>query len=495
MRVVIQPQTRFGQVAIADIQFDARSRDDIPAALRGLQHIYVTETVRKKVFALLEHESAFTTKARKNTGRPGMDLWQIFVLATIKLATNCDYDRLQELANSHIQLRQMLGHSGWENREKYALQTIIDNVSRLSPKVLGEINKVVVEAGHALLRVKPTDPLEGRCDSFVVETHVHYPTDINLLWDAMRCLIEVMSRVSLKHGISGWRQSRHNLKQLKKYFRKVQNSRRSRSKDETKKEETQERFHGYVRDYLADAAQYVEKSKQALETLTSNGDAVAVEQINLFLRHAERQMDQIERRELRGEIIPHDKKVFSIFQEHTEWISKGKAGVPVELGVRVCVLEDQHQFILQHRVMWKETDDKVAVAMIEDGQRAFPALKQCSFDKGFHSPKNHVDLSKLLDLTVLPKKGRLNQVDKDREDSEEFRAARRQHSAVESCINNLEVRGLNLCRSYGRDGFERHVALSVVASNLHRVGLLLQRNARKALKKEQRRDERLKLAA
>ena len=104
-------------------------------------------------------------------------------------------------------------------------------------------------------------------------------------------------------------------------------------------------------------------------------------------------------------------------------------------------------------------------------------------------------MSKLLDLTVLPKKGRLNQVDKAQEDSEEFRAARRQHSAVESCINNLKVRGLNLCRSHGKDGIERHVALSVVASNLHRVGLLLQRDAREALKKEKRRDEKLKLAA
>jgi len=32
-----------------------------------------------------------------------------------------------------------------------------------------------------------------RADSFVVETDVHYPTDINLLWDAMRKLIEIIA--------------------------------------------------------------------------------------------------------------------------------------------------------------------------------------------------------------------------------------------------------------------------------------------------------------
>ena len=50
-------------------------------------------------------------------------------------------------------------------------------------------------------------------------------------------------------------------------------------------------------------------------------------------------IDQIDRRVLRGERILHDEKVFSLFQPHTEWISKGKAGVPVELGLRGYNLE------------------------------------------------------------------------------------------------------------------------------------------------------------
>ena len=44
---------------------------------------------------------------------------------------------------------------------------------------------------------------------------------------------------------------------------------------------------------------------------------------------------------LKGEAIAHDEKVFSIFEEHTRWVSKGKAGCAVELGVPVCVVEDQ----------------------------------------------------------------------------------------------------------------------------------------------------------
>jgi hypothetical protein len=98
-----------------------------------------------------------------------------------------------------------------------------------------------------------------------------------------------------------------------------------------------------------------------VETLYSNYKVYFLQRkfSQRLIQHAKRQITQIDRRVLKDEIIPHEEKVFSIFEEHTEWVSKGKTGVPVELGVRVCVLEDQHQFILHHRVMWQETDDKI----------------------------------------------------------------------------------------------------------------------------------------
>jgi len=43
MRNILTPQMSFGQIEIADIQIDVSSRDDIPAILFGLQHIYTTK--------------------------------------------------------------------------------------------------------------------------------------------------------------------------------------------------------------------------------------------------------------------------------------------------------------------------------------------------------------------------------------------------------------------------------------------------------------------
>jgi hypothetical protein len=66
--------------------------------------------------------------------------------------------------------------------------------------------------------------------------------------------------------------------------------------------------------------------------------------------------------------------LFPLFEPHTEWISKGKAGVPVELGLRACIMEDQDRFILHHRVMAKITDDKVAFAMVGETKLAMAVV-------------------------------------------------------------------------------------------------------------------------
>ena len=72
----------------------------------------------------------------------------------------------------------------WKRAE---YQTVVDNVSLLTPELLIR-SRLVVESGHKVAKKKPGEPLRGRCDSFVVETDVPYPTDVSLLWDAVRCL-------------------------------------------------------------------------------------------------------------------------------------------------------------------------------------------------------------------------------------------------------------------------------------------------------------------
>ncbi len=487
MRKVIDIQMKFGEVDISKIEFDLRSRDEIPKLLTGLQEIYCNRKVRDKVFTVLRN--LIPEDIDQNNGRRGMDLWKILVLGTLRLCCNWDYDKLMDIANNHKTLRQMLGHGSLYDDYCYPLQTLKDNLSLFTPEVLDRINQIVLQHGHELVGKKKDEGLRASCDSFVVETDVHYPTDINLLFDAMRKVILLIMALCDDLGMSGWRKGVYNLKKVKEYFRKAQLLKRSTSKDKTKKAKKDQLIIDAHMAYVELATSFIDRAKETIGS-TSSANFMAnlrIIEIQRYIGHAERQMDQIRRRVVEGETIAHHEKVFSLFEEHTEWINKGKAGVSQELGVKVCVVKDQFGFLLHHRVMQKETDDQIAVSIIGETKERFPQLISCSFDKGFHSPDNQKDLAVLLDKVILPRKGKLSAINKEIENSEEFKEARRKHSAVESSINALENHGLDRCLDHGVHGFKRYVGLAVLARNIQILGHILQQKKLQHLQRLERR--------
>ena len=235
MRKVIDLQMEFWKKDIANIEFDLESRDEIPKLLMGLQYIYSTAPIREKVFDILKQ---IVPKKSQETGRPGMDLWKILVLGTLRLNCNWDYDKVHEMANNHHRLRQMIGHCEIDFESNYPLQTIKDNVVLLTPQILDKVNQIVVKVGHSLVLPKKDPQLRGSCDSFVVETDIHYPTDTNLLFDAIRKMISLIAIVCGETGITAWRQSDYNIKKVKRLLRGIQRLNRSTSKDKAKKKKT-----------------------------------------------------------------------------------------------------------------------------------------------------------------------------------------------------------------------------------------------------------------
>jgi hypothetical protein len=187
MSIKVSPKS----VIISDLQ----SRDEIPKVLIGLQELYCHRSLRKKVFEALK--DLIPDNVNQNKGRRGMNLWTILVLGVLRLVCNWDYDKLTEIADNHITLRLMLGHSLFGKASCYALLTVKDNLRLFTPAILDKINQMVVNHGHEV--IGNACELSGRCDSFVVETDVHFPTDINVLLDALRKIIG-SSRISGKNG-------------------------------------------------------------------------------------------------------------------------------------------------------------------------------------------------------------------------------------------------------------------------------------------------------
>ena len=162
MRQAFKSKLQSGEVRIPDIDFDLDSRDDIPHVLRGLQELYANPELRDEALKLLDE--CLPKDVDRDTGRTGMDFWTILVLGVLRLALNCDYDRLAELANEHRTVRLMLGHLLTDLENRYGRTTIIENVSMITPEALEKISALIVKCGHELLGQTGT-VLLGRCDT------------------------------------------------------------------------------------------------------------------------------------------------------------------------------------------------------------------------------------------------------------------------------------------------------------------------------------------
>lgn len=191
MRKRFDAQIGLGQTAIERVVIPLNSRDELPPILAGLQWMFKTPEIHEQIFELLESQ---VIGDKQDTGRPGMDLWHIFVLGVIRLGLGCDYDRLEHIANYDNLVRQIMGLPRFDEGKQFHHRTISENVCQVDADLIEKVNEIVVMHGRKTLSGKEQAPkIEAKTDSFVLESNVHYPTDCNLLWDASRKCIELLS--------------------------------------------------------------------------------------------------------------------------------------------------------------------------------------------------------------------------------------------------------------------------------------------------------------
>ena len=416
MRQVLNNQIDLGEEDISKVEINLKSRDDIPKLLLGLQSIYADLETREELFKILEQLQKNTS--HKN-GRPGMALWRIFVLAMLRLNLNCDYDRLQELANEHLTLRKILGISSI-NKMYFELKTIKNNIRLFTPEILEQINIIIVNFGHKVCDKKKR--LHVKCDSFVLETNIHFPTDSALLYDAIRKTIKLSADLCQKYSVTGWRQSQNNIKKIKSICTRISRIKKGHPRKPEMILAKEEQLKKAYKKLIKNSNIFIDKSTFFMDLLRKKYlvDEKYFEAIEKFISYGNLLIKQIIKRVFENKIIPHDEKIFSVFEPYSEWICKGKAKAPFELGKRVTIVEDQYGFILHSKIMDKQTDDKVAVEVILKTKNDFPDLSSCSFDKGYYSKSNREALSEILNFVVLPKKGKLSKKDQEIEFSEEF---------------------------------------------------------------------------
>ena len=122
-----------------------------------------------------------------------------------------------------------------------------------------------------------------------------------------------------------------------------------------------------------------------------------------------------------------------------------------------------------------QCDSGVAVEATKDVQKLFDnKVERLSFDRGFHSPENQKELSKVVPHLSLPKPGAKQSVVQLANADDEFLEAQQNHPGVESAIGSLQSgNGMQRCRDRAEIGFERYVSLAILGRNMHTLGRLL----------------------
>jgi len=489
MRHPFQHQPDLQITPIEKIRLPLKSRDELPPILAGLQWVWMHPTLKADILALLE---ARILAGKQRTGRTGMDLWQILVLGVVRLGLDADWDRMEHIANYDTLVRQMLGlpAAPWDDEAKhFGHQTLRDNVALLDDELLQQINACIAAAGREVFAKKddaPVAALEVKVDSYVLETDVHFPTDLNLLWDAARkCVDLVEGRLASGYDLPGWRK-------FKSWRRQLKACERTTSQIVYRGGPNKEaRVKAAGREYLAVGRALSAKVNQSLLGLCDEVvDAACWERLAYFHAMLDKHLDLVDRRLLKQETIPAHEKVFSLFEPHTEWIQKGKQRPNVELGHRLLLATDQQQLIQDYAVLRgeAEVDQSVPVADRLLGRYGAGGVASLSFDKGFTRAEDRELLGLYIPEVVMPKRGKKNAAETQRESGKKFVALRRQHSAVESEINSLEHHGLNRCLDVGLEGYLRYVGYGVMSYNLHIIG-------RELLRRERERGQPLALAA
>jgi transposase, IS5 family len=152
MRKAFDRQRRLDCPSVTKVSLNINCRNETIPILRGLQHIYSTSKVRDFILKAIARDVNGKSKATR--GRPGLSYWEILVLAGARLGCGYNYDELQDLAENHRALRQVMGIGDWESEEKdqkrFDWRRIESNLNLLCPETIAQINQAIIEEGHRL---------------------------------------------------------------------------------------------------------------------------------------------------------------------------------------------------------------------------------------------------------------------------------------------------------------------------------------------------------
>ena len=352
--------------------------------------------------------------------------------------------------------------------------TLIRWANLIGPETVERLNARVVALAR---RLQVTRGRKLRVDTTVVETNIHHPTDSSLLGDGVRVLSRLLRRAKAlvdtvpalaDLGKEAFRSRTRSCRKLAQKFHRL-----ARKKGEEAVEAMKE---AYARQ-LAVTRQSVRQAQRAAAALQEETAAAATrvkEQLEHYLPLVEQAIAQAWRRVIAGEAVPAPEKLLSLFEEHTQIITRHKPGKKVEFGRKLRLDEVEGGIISGYAVLAQGggQDQPYLKEALEVHRKQFGSAPDLlAGDRGFSSPPNEkLAQDAGVKRVVLPYSGKAPPARRALEKQRWFRRGFRFRAGLEGRIHVLKRDfGLDCCRYHGEAGMGRWVGWGIVTHNLAQI--------------------------
>lgn len=437
-----------------------RRQDQLPLTRSPIDHPHAAELEKiseilsaNARMALLVAQDLVRRVQNPHTGSRGLTGDQVLRALIVKQMSGFSYAELGFHLADSVTYRGFCGFGALDPTPSRS--ALAENIKKISPRTLEKINRRLVRyaVGRGIEKGRRV-----RVDATVTETNIHAPTDASLLFDGVRVLTRLLAGAQPLCGFDRW--SDHT-KRAKRRMLGIQNT-----GDPT------HRTNAYV-DLLKVAhkcAGYAASAVNELRTVRGQQHCAAIalaDKLDEATSRFWRVMDQTERRVLRGESVPSEEKIVSIFESHTD-----------------IIVKDRRETLYGHKVFLSAGDSGLITdCMIADGNPAdvgfaIPMLRrqtrilgripeQAAFDGGFAS-KDNLAAGKALGIrdVAFSKKRGLEISDMTRS-TWVYKCLRNFRAGIEGLISFLKrAFGMDRCTWKGAESFASYVMASVIAGNL-----------------------------
>jgi transposase, IS5 family len=405
----------------------------------------------------------------RRLGRHSTPVEVILRMLVVKRLYDWSYERTERFVNDSIVLRQFT---------RLYLESVPDDTTlirwanTIGAQTVAALNDRAVELARSL---KVTRGRKLRVDGAVVETNIHHPTDSALLGDGVRVLSRLLRQAKKilpteeidRLGQEIFRTRNRSVRRTAQRLHRI-----ARRKGEGAKKDLKEAYRKLIGISQASCAQATE----VLEALHDHAVGAAeglLERFQRFVPLVERGIDQATRRVLEGEHLPATEKLLSLFEDHTQIITRHKVGKPREFGRKVLIDEVDGGIISRYEILSHSSSERSELpASLEAHQERFGrAPYLLAADRGLYSVENERLAQEAgVNRVALPKSGKLSEKRKQHEKQRWFRRGFRFRAGLEGRISVLDrAFGLDLCLDHGEEGMNRWVGWGILAHNLRQM--------------------------